>query len=192
MSDHRILVVDDEQPIADLFARWLEDEYDVRVAYSGGEALASLDDSLDVVLLDRDMPDMSGDGVLDTIRSRGIDCRVGMVTAVEPDFDVLTLGYDAYVVKPVTKPSELHDIVKSLLRRATYSTDVQQLLTLSSKQATLEARIDQSELDGHEEYQSLITEIRSLKGSLSTTLEGMNDAELDKELTTNGIAPEQT
>jgi CheY-like chemotaxis protein len=108
MSDHRILVVDDEQPIADLFARWLEDEYDVRVAYSGGEALASLDDSLDVVLLDRDMPDMSGDGVLDTIRSRGIDCRVGMVTAVEPDFDVLTLGYDAYVVKPVTKPSELH------------------------------------------------------------------------------------
>jgi DNA-binding response OmpR family regulator len=145
MSDHRILVVDDEQPIADLFARWLEDEYDVRVAYSGGEALASLDDSLDVVLLDRDMPDMSGDGVLDTIRSRGIDCRVGMVTAVEPDFDVLTLGYDAYVVKPVTKPSELHDIVKSLLRRATYSTDVQQLLTLSSKQATLEARNTESE-----------------------------------------------
>lgn len=192
MTDHRILVVDDEQPIADLFARWLEDEYDVRVAYSGAEALASLDDSLDVVLLDRDMPETSGDDVLETIRSRGIDCRVGMVTAVEPSFDVLALGYDTYVVKPVTEQSELHDIVTSLLRRSTYSTDVRRLLALSSKQATLQARITRSELESHEEYQSLISEIRSLKRSLSTTLDGMDDAELDMELTDNAVAPEGT
>jgi DNA-binding response OmpR family regulator len=192
MSDHRILVVDDEQPIADLFARWLEDEYDVRVAYSGAEALASLDDELDVVLLDRDMPETNGDDVLESIRSRGIDCRVGMVTAVEPSFDVLALGYDTYVVKPVTEPNELHDIVTSLLRRSTYSTDVRKLLALSSKQATLRARIDRSELESHEEYQSLISEIRSLKRSLSATLDGMDDAELNMELTNGGIAPEQT
>ncbi|WP_231184582.1 response regulator [Haladaptatus sp. DYF46] len=192
MSDHRILVVDDEQPIADLFARWLEDEYDVRIAYSGAEALASLDDSLDVVLLDRDMPETSGDDVLETIRSRGIDCRVGMVTAVEPSFDVLALGYDTYVVKPVTEPSELHDVVKSLLRRSTYSTDVRRLLALSSKQAALQTRIGQSELENHEEYQALISEIRSLKRSLSTTVDRMDDAELDMELTTNAVAPEGT
>ncbi|MFH5797690.1 response regulator [Haladaptatus sp. CMAA 1911] len=192
MTDHRILVVDDEQPIADLFARWLEDEYDVRIAYSSAEALASLDDTLDVVLLDRDMPETSGDDVLETIRSRDIDCRVGMVTAVEPSFDVLALGYDTYVVKPVTEPSELHDVVKSLLRRSTYSTDVRRLLALSSKQATLQARIDRSELENHEEYQALISEIRSLKRSLSTTLDRMDDTELDMELTTNAVAPEGT
>ncbi len=115
-----------------------------------------------------------------------------MVTAVEPSFDVLALGYDTYVVKPVTEPSELHDIVKSLLRRSTYSTDVRKLLSLSSKQATLEARISQSELNDHEEYQSLISEIRSLKRSLSTTLDRMDDAELNMELTNKGIAPEGT
>lgn len=188
MSNHQILVVDDEQPIADLFARWLEDRYEVRIAYDGAEAVAMLDDSYDVVLLDRDMPDVSGDTVLETIRAEGFDCRVGMVTAVEPDFDVIEMGYDTYIVKPITEPSELHAIVESLLRRSTYSSDVQQLLTLSSKQATLEARIDQSELDRNEEYQELIAEIRTLKGSLSTTLDEMDDAELGKEMASSTVA----
>ncbi|GKZ14017.1 response regulator [Haladaptatus sp. T7] len=192
MSEYQILVVDDEQPIADLFTRWLEDEYDVRTAYSGAEAIAMLDDSPDIVLLDRDMPETSGDDVLEAIRARNIDCRVGMVTAVEPDFDVLELGYDAYVVKPITEPDELYDVVESLRRRATYSTDVQQLLVLSSKRATLEARIAETELARHEEYQTLVSEIRRLKRSLSTTLDGMDDAELDKELTDSRVAPEQT
>ncbi|WP_423745914.1 response regulator (plasmid) [Haladaptatus sp. SPP-AMP-3] len=192
MSEYQILVVDDEQPIADLFTRWLEDEYDVRTAYSGAEAIAMLDGSPDIVLLDRDMPETSGDDVLEAIRARNIDCRVGMVTAVEPDFDVLELGYDTYVVKPITGPDELYDVVESLRRRATYSTDVQQLLALSSKRATLEARIAESELARHEEYQTLVSEIRHLKRSLSTTLDGMDDAELDMELTDSRVAPEQT
>ncbi len=191
MSNHRILVVDDEQPIADLFAHWLEDRYDVHIAYDGTEALATLDSSHDVVLLDRDMPEMSGDDVLETIRNEEFDCRVGMVTAVEPDFDVLEMGYDSYVVKPITNRDELHDIVESLLRRSTYSTSIQELLSLSSKQATLEARIDQSELDGSEEYQELISEIRTLKGSLSTTLDGMNDGELGKELAGTAVSESQ-
>lgn len=191
MNNHRILVVDDERPIADLFAQWL-DEYDVRVAYGGTEAMTMVDDSLDVALLDRDMPDTSGDEVLKSIRDEGIDCRIGMVTAVEPDFDVLEMGYDTYVVKPITDPVQLRTLVESLLRRSTYSTDVRRLLTLSSKRATLEARIEQTELDDSEEYRALISEIQRLKGSLSTTLDGMDDAELGKELTGNRVAPEQT
>lgn len=191
MNNHRILVVDDERPIADLFAQWL-DEYDVRVAYGGTEAMTMVDESLDVALLDRDMPDTSGDEVLKSIRDEGIDCRIGMVTAVEPDFDVLEMGYDTYVVKPITDPVQLRTLVESLLRRSTYSTDVRRLLTLSSKRATLEARIEQTELDDSEEYRALISEIQRLKGSLSTTLDGMDDAELGKELTGNRVAPEQT
>lgn len=192
MSSPRILIVDDERPIADLYARWLEDEYDVHIAYDGTEALAMVDTSYDVVLLDRNMPGTGGDTVLETIRDRDIDCRVGMVTAVEPDFDVLDLGYDSYVVKPVTEPEELHTHVERLLRRATYSTDVQQLLTLSSKRATLETRIDQSKLDENEEYQTLLSDIRSLKQSLSVTIDGMDDAELEKELIGDGVASEGT
>ncbi len=80
-----VLVVEDEPDLADLYATWLRGEYRVRVAYGGREALEKLDDEVEVVLLDRRMPDLSGDEALKEIRERGFDCRVAMVTAVEPD-----------------------------------------------------------------------------------------------------------
>jgi len=100
-----VLVVEDEPDLADLYAAWLGDEYRVRTAYGGQEALDELDeadDEVDAILLDRRMPGLSGDEVLAAVRERGIDCRVAMVTAVEPDFDILKMGFDDYLVKPVT------------------------------------------------------------------------------------------
>ena len=81
-----VLVVEDEPDLADLYATWLKIDYSVRTAYGGEEAVEQLDDEIDVVLLDRRMPGLSGDEVLTKIRERGIDCYVSMVTAVEPDF----------------------------------------------------------------------------------------------------------
>ena len=98
-----VLVVDDEHAVADLHAYWLRPEYDVLVEYGGEAALEAVDDSVDVVLLDRRMPDVDGDEVLVAIRDRGYDCRVGMVTAVPPDVDVLDLGFDDYLCKPVDR-----------------------------------------------------------------------------------------
>ena len=60
-----ILVVEDEQALIELYVRWLEDEYDVRTAEGGEEALEEFDDSVGVVLLDRLMPGMSGDEMLE-------------------------------------------------------------------------------------------------------------------------------
>ncbi len=45
---------------------------------------------------------MSGDEVLDTIAERGIDPAVVMVTAVDPDFDIVEMPFDEYLTKPVT------------------------------------------------------------------------------------------
>lgn len=190
MTDHTILVADDERPIADLYSRWLGEEYDVYTAYDGVEAMDYIDDSIDIALLDRDMPRASGDEVLESIRDQQLDCRIGMITAVEPDFDVLELGYDDYVVKPITSPEQLHDIVTTLGQRATYSTDVQQLLTLSSKRATLETRMSQEELNRRDEYRELVSEIQSLKTSLSDTLNELGDDDLEGELTNNYVASE--
>ncbi len=190
MTDRTVLIADDERPIADLYTRWLADDYDVHTAYDGAEALDYVDDAIDIALLDRDMPRASGDDVLQTIRDRHLDCRVGMVTAVEPDFDVLELGYDDYVVKPIHSPSQLHDIVEKLVQRATYSSDVQRLLTLSSKRASLEVRMEQEELQQREEYQELVTEIQSLQSSLSDTLDGLEDNDLQGELMEPHVASE--
>jgi DNA-binding response OmpR family regulator len=170
-----ILIVDDEPSITDLYALRLEDEYDVRTAYSGSEALEKIDDVVDVVLLDRRMPDLSGDEVLSKIREEGIDCRVAMVTAVDPDFDILDLGFDAYVVKPVSE-EDLKDTVDTLLRRATYDDQLRDLTAMMSKKAALESEKSEDELDDNEEYQRLTERLDSVRGSLDETLE-----ELDEE-----------
>jgi two-component system response regulator AdeR len=169
-----ILIVDDEPSITDLYALRLEDEYDVRTAYSGSEALEKIDDDVDVVLLDRRMPDLSGDEVLSKIREEGIDCRVAMVTAVDPDFDILDLGFDAYVVKPVSE-EDLKDTVETLLRRATYDDQLRDLTAMMSKKAALESEKTEGELDDNEEYQRLTDRLDGVRDDLDETLEDLDE-----------------
>ncbi|SFR44886.1 MULTISPECIES: HalX domain-containing protein [Halorubrum] len=160
-----VLVVEDEPDLADLYAAWLGDEYRVRTAYGGREALDQLDetdDEVDAILLDRRMPGLSGDEVLTAVRDRGIDCRVAMVTAVEPDFDILEMGFDDYLVKPVTSDT-LRETVEGLLRRGEYDSEVQELFSLTSKKAMLESEKSASDLADNEEYQRLTDRIETLR-----------------------------
>ncbi len=103
--DPHVLMVDDEKTVADAYALRLEDVADVTVAYSGEAALETVDSDRvpDVVLLDRHMPTMSGDEVLERIRERDLKTRVIMVTAIDPDLGVLDMPFDDYLSKPVDR-----------------------------------------------------------------------------------------
>jgi DNA-binding response OmpR family regulator len=178
-----VLVVEDEPDLADLYAAWLGDEYRVRTAYGGQEALEVLDEvgnDVDAILLDRRMPGLSGDEVLSAVRERGIDCRVAMVTAVEPDFDILKMGFDDYLVKPVTSDT-LRDTVAGLLRRGEYDTEMQELFSLTSKKAMLEAEKSATELADNEEYQRLTGRIEELRSRADESLEAVTEDEDDFE-----------
>jgi DNA-binding response OmpR family regulator len=168
-----VLVVDDEQDVADLYAMWLQDHYRVRSAYEGDEALDVLDDSVDVVLLDRRMPGQSGDEVLAVIRERDLDCRVVMVTAVKPDFDILEMGFDDYLVKPVSK-DELHEIVERMLTRVDYGAQLQEYFSLVSKKSVLESEKDPETLRGNEEYAELRDDIEELGEEVDDTREQLD------------------
>ncbi|MFA1611052.1 response regulator transcription factor [Halobellus rubicundus] len=169
-----VLVVEDEPDLADLYATWLRDEYRVRVAYGGREALEQLDDEVDIALLDRRMPDLSGDEALEAIRERGVDCRVAMVTAVEPDFDILEMGFDDYLVKPVSREA-LKETVENLLLRNTYDEGIQELFSLASKKALLESEKDPVSLENNEEYQELSERVAELRSQLDETLTQFGD-----------------
>ncbi|MUW14627.1 response regulator, partial [Halorubrum sp. CBA1125] len=132
------------------------------------------DETIDVVLLDRRLPDGSGDDVLAHIRDRGYRCRVAMVTAVEPDFDILEMGFDDYLVKPVTSDT-LRETVDGLLRRGEYDTDVQELFSLTSKKAMLEAEKSAAELADNEEYQELTERIQELRSNADRSLEAVTE-----------------
>ncbi|SIR72307.1 HalX domain-containing protein [Haladaptatus litoreus] len=176
-----VLIVDDERAITNLHARWLENSYNIKKAYNGTEALEQIDKSVDIVLLDRRMPDLSGQEVLNEIRDQEIDCRVAMVTAVEPDFDILELGFDDYICKPVSNPEQLHNVVSSLRTRSTYDTQLQEMLALSTKKAALEERKKTDELTRHSEYADLKARLESLRNDLSETVEGLDNDDLRAE-----------
>jgi two-component system response regulator AdeR len=173
-SDPVVLIVEDEPDVAETYRLWLEDEYEIRMAENGDEGIEQLDDRISVVLLDRMMPGLSGGDVLEHIRDRDLDCRVAMVTAVEPDFDILEMGFDAYLSKPV-KSDQLRETVRNLLERSEYDTLLQEYYSLVEKQATLEATKTTAELADNTEYNRLTSRIEELRDELSDTLGGIED-----------------
>ena len=171
-----ILVVEDEEALIELYVRWLEDEYDVRTAEGGEEALEEFDDSVGVVLLDRLMPGMSGDEVLEDVREQSADCKVAMVTAVEPDFDVITMGFDDYLIKPVERETLL-ETIERLLSRSAYAELEQELYALVSKQAVIESSKSEEELTDNEEFVELESRIEALRAELDDTLSEIENDE---------------
>ena len=169
-----ILIVEDEPDVAETYRLWLREDYEVEMAHDGDEGLSKLDPSVDVVLLDRMMPGLSGDEVLEQIRERDLGCRVSMVTAVEPDFDILEMGFDAYLSKPI-RSEELHETVENLLDRSSYDALLQEYYSLVEKRATLEATKSKAELAESEEYDELKDEIAKLEDDLSDSLGGIED-----------------
>ncbi|RQG90324.1 response regulator [Natrarchaeobius halalkaliphilus] len=174
MSDElRVLVVDDEARLADLFATWLEGEWSVDTAYDGEEALEKMSDTVEVVLLDRRMPGLSGDDVLKAIRDEGYNSRVVMVTAVDPDFDIIEMGFDDYLVKPVSK-DELLEIVEEVTDRSEYESDILEYYALVSKKALLESEKAERELTANEEYQDLRGRIEELEARVDESVSGLS------------------
>ena len=119
----RILVVEDEQALADAIARGLRREgMAVDVAYDGtaGHEMA-LVTRYDVVVLDRDLPGVHGDEICAALVSSGALTRVLMLTAsgsVADRVEGLGLGADDYLPKPFAF-DELVARVRALARRAT-------------------------------------------------------------------------
>jgi DNA-binding response OmpR family regulator len=164
-----VLAVDDEKDVADVYALKLEREYDVRVAYSGTEALESVDEDVDVVLLDRRMPDRSGDEVLETIRDRGLDTRVIMITAVDPDFDIIDMDFDDYLCKPV-QSDDLVEAVKQQLSVSQYDDRLSDFYEVTAKLALLEAEKTPRELEDRDDVAELRRRRDELAAEMETTL----------------------
>jgi DNA-binding response OmpR family regulator len=118
----RVLVVEDERQLADSIAEGLRlHAMAVDVAYDGAAGLerASVND-YDVLVLDRDLPLMSGDEVCATLVRSESQARILMLTAataVAQRVAGLGLGADDYLIKPFAF-AELVARVQALARRA--------------------------------------------------------------------------
>jgi len=116
----KILVVDDEKDIREVITTYLQNEGYITIeAENGVEAVMKYhDEKPDLIILDLNLPDISGEKVCETIRQSN-DTPIIMLTAkVNEDDKIngLTLGADDYVTKPFS-PKELIMRVKAILRR---------------------------------------------------------------------------
>ncbi|MFC7028692.1 response regulator [Halomicroarcula sp. GCM10025324] len=173
-SDATVLVADDEKDVADVYALRLRSEYQTETAYGGAEALEKVGDGVDVILLDRRMPDISGDEVLAEIRDRDLDTRVIMITAVDPDFDILDMPFDDYLCKPIDKDDLVAAIDQQLAARR-YDDRLAEYLEVTSKLALLEAEKTAQSLDEHEDIASLKERAETLKREMDDALSEFRD-----------------
>ena len=116
----RVLVVEDEAPLAELAAKYLSrDHHHVRIVTDGTEAVAQTQAfQPDVIVLDLGLPGMDGLEVCRQVR-RFSDCYIIMLTARDDEVDKLvglSVGADDYLTKPFS-PRELAARVNVLLRR---------------------------------------------------------------------------
>lgn len=117
---YRALVVDDEKPLADVVASYLQREhFEVTVTYSGADALElARQVDPDVVVLDLGLPGIDGLEVCRQLRTFS-DAYVVMLTARDTEVDTivgLSVGADDYVTKPFS-PRELVARIRAMLRR---------------------------------------------------------------------------
>jgi len=146
------LVVDDEREVADAYALRLRGLCDVETAYDGEGALETVRErEIDVVLLDRHMPGMSGDDVLDELAAMDFQGRVIMVTAIDPDFDILDMPFDDYLCKPVDR----EDVRAAVNQQCTilgYAT-LGEYFSVEAKRQVIAAELPAEQRESHEAYQ---------------------------------------
>lgn len=164
-----VLVVDDDEALTDVYSTWLSEKYAVETATTGEAALNHLTGAVDVVLLDRRMPGLSGEEVLTRIRRAEYDCRVAMVTGVRPSNDVIDLGFDEYLIKPVDR-DDLHTVVNTLVDRSAYDDNLQELYALSSKRALLETEADRGDVELDDSYEEIVSRIQELRERVDDTV----------------------
>jgi len=166
----KALLVDDETEVADAYALRLRGLCEIETVYDGESALEVVDEStIDVVLLDRHMPGMSGDEVLDELDERGFDGRVIMVTAIDPGFDVLDMPFDDYLCKPLER-EDLRAAVTQQCRVLGYET-LGEYFSVESKRNVLEAELPVEELESNAEYQRTKQQSDELAAQASRLLE---------------------
>lgn len=99
----RVLVADDDDDFRETLCIWLADEdtYDTNDVRNGAEALANLDETVDILVLDRQMPKLSGPDVVERLDTTDFDGAVIVISAETPDSTLCETDVTAYLTKPI-------------------------------------------------------------------------------------------
>ncbi len=142
----RVLVIDDEAFVRDVLLQTLEGEFSVALAGTGLEGVHQVEQSPpDVLVVDKNLPDISGIEVIEKVKQIRPDVEVLVITAyasVDSAIEALRLGAFDYV----TKPFDHIEVIAEKVRRAS-----QKRKLVLEKRRTERALLDSENL-----YRSLV------------------------------------
>jgi DNA-binding response OmpR family regulator/signal transduction histidine kinase len=105
------LFVDDEANVLEVLTRMFEKRFDVVCAHSGLEALEILKSrSIDLLLTDQKMPEMTGIQLARAARELGIDVTTILLTAYTDPGEIISAINEGQVYRYVTKPWDVNDL----------------------------------------------------------------------------------
>jgi two-component system, OmpR family, copper resistance phosphate regulon response regulator CusR len=196
MEERKILLVEDEQKIADTLKFGLaENGYEVEIAYDGKMGLKLFESKVfDLIVLDINLPELNGYKLCKIIRSKNAHVPVIMLTALSSLNDKIE-GYDAGADDYIIKPFEFRELlmkIRVLLKRTMRQT----LPTGNSlKAADLEMNLDNKEVkrDGQtlnltaKEFQLLEFLLRNKNRVVSRADIAINVWDIDFDTNTNVI-----
>lgn len=108
-----VLVVDDDAGLRGLARAVLSEEYDVRTAEHGAEALSALnDDPVDVIVLDLQMPVLDGRGFFRALRAQGDTTPVLLASSYGVSAAKRQLGAEAAIEKPFGPDTLLREVAR--------------------------------------------------------------------------------
>jgi len=168
MNDDRsakVLIVDDETALLDSYAALLETRFTVETAATGADALAAVDAETDVVMLDRRLPEYSGEEVLSGIRNQGHDPQVLFCSAVVPDPEIVPMEPDGYLHKPVGV-DDLFDALETQLELAELPPDVREYRTLERLRDLLASAGVATGVETDPRYRRLLERIETARSAV--------------------------
>ncbi|MEO7310399.1 MAG: response regulator transcription factor [Chitinophagaceae bacterium] len=196
MDERRILIIEDEQKIADTLKFGLsENGYDVEVAYDGNLGLRLFrGHRFDLVLLDINLPGMDGYQLCKSIRAINAAIPIIMVTSLG-SLDDKVEGYDAGADDYLVKPFEFRELVMKMHVLLKRTMDQQIPVGHLLKAADLEMNLDSKEVtrDGEKinltakEFQLLEYLLRNKNRVLSRANIAINVWDVDFDTNTNII-----
>ena len=117
-AERVVLLVEDNDDLASLYRRYLADNYRVRSARTGREAIRKATPAVDLVILDYKLPDMVGTEIRDQLQSSGLTTPVVMISGTDPELLPDRDDPAAWLTKPFYK-EELQKTVRQVLTATT-------------------------------------------------------------------------
>ena len=141
----RLIIVDDEPVILDMLVSLFGDSHEVVACATGQEAIAAIADGVDVLLTDKNLPDVNGLDLLDRARARQADAEVLIITgfaSLDTALAALQRGAFDYIVKPPRSVFDVQRKVEQAFQRQAMRRENQRLLDeLSRRNQELEAAL---------------------------------------------------